>query len=92
MKYIPAQPPEGINVTDEHPLKSFFILTLGTIAVVIVIVAILGIAADYLVKYVPIEYERKRKNAEWRVLQFKRFGIDQNIPQSEKTTKRIQCT
>ena len=58
MKYIPAQPPEGINVTDEHPLKSFFILTLGTIAVVIAIVAILGIAADYLVKYVPIEYEQ----------------------------------
>ena len=58
MKYIPVQPPEGINVTDEHPLKSFFILTLGTIGVVIAIVVILGIAADYLVKYVPVEYEQ----------------------------------
>ena len=58
MKYIPVQPPEGINVTDEHPLKSFFILTLGTIGVIIAIVVILGIAADYLVKYVPIEYEQ----------------------------------
>ena len=59
MKYIPVQPPEGINVTDEHPLKSFFILTLGTIGVIIIIVVILGIAADYLVKYVPIEYEQE---------------------------------
>lgn len=58
MKYTPVQPPEGINVTDEHPLKSFFILTAGTIAVIIIIVSILGFAADYLVKYIPVEYEQ----------------------------------
>ena len=58
MRYTPVQPPEGINVTDEHPLKSFFILTAGTIGVVIVVVAILGLAADYLVKYIPVEYEQ----------------------------------
>jgi len=60
MKYTPTQPPEGINVSEEHPLKSFFILTAGTIGLVIVIVAILGLAADYLVKYIPIEYEFTR--------------------------------
>jgi len=59
LKYTPVQPPEGINVTDEHPLKSFFILTAGTIAVVIGIVIILGLAADYLVKYIPVEYEQE---------------------------------
>jgi len=58
MKYTPVQPPEGINVSEEHPLKSFFILTTGTVAVVIIIVAILGLAADHLVKYVPVEYEQ----------------------------------
>ena len=58
MKYIPIQPPEGINVTAEHPLKSFFILTIGTIAVIAVIITILGLAADYLVKYIPVEYEQ----------------------------------
>jgi len=58
LRYTPVQPPEGINVTDEHPLKSFFILTAGTIGVVIVVVAILGLAADYLVKYIPVEYEQ----------------------------------
>ncbi len=58
MKYTPAQPPEGINVTDEHPLKSFFILTAGTIGVVVIIIVILGLTADHLVKYIPVEYEQ----------------------------------
>jgi len=58
LKYTPVQPPEGINVTSEHPLKSFFILTAGTIAIVIGIVMILGLSADYLVKYIPVEYEQ----------------------------------
>ncbi len=58
MRYTPVQPPEGINVTDEHPLKSFFILTAGTIGVVIIVVAVLGLVADYLVKYIPVEYEQ----------------------------------
>lgn len=59
MKYTPVQPPEDINVTPEHPLKSFFILTAGTIAVVITIVMMLGFFADYLVKYIPVEYEQQ---------------------------------
>lgn len=58
MKYTPVQPPEGINVSNEHPLKSFFILTTGTIGIVMVAVAILGLAADYLVKYIPVKYEQ----------------------------------
>ncbi len=59
MKYTPVQPPEGINVTDEHPLKSFFILTAGTLGVIIAIVIVLGLAADNLVKYIPVEYEQE---------------------------------
>ncbi len=58
MKYIPVQPPEGINVTPEHPLKSFFILTFGTIGLILIIVTILGLAADYLVSFIPVEYEQ----------------------------------
>lgn len=58
MKYIPVQPPEGINVTPEHPLKSFFVLTFGTIGLVLIIVTILGLAADYLVGFIPVEYEQ----------------------------------
>lgn len=58
MKYTPKQPPEGINVSTEHPLKSFFILTFGTVVVIVVIITILGLSADYLVKYIPVEYEQ----------------------------------
>lgn len=58
MKYTPVQPPEGINVTPEHPLKAFFILTAGTIGLVLIIVAILGFAADYIVGFIPVEYEQ----------------------------------
>ncbi len=58
MKYTPVQPPEGINVTPEHPLKPFFILTAGTIGLVLIAVIILGFAADHLVGYIPIEYEQ----------------------------------
>ena len=58
MRYTPIQPPEGINVTEEHPLKSFFILTAGTLGIVVTIIIVLGLAADYLVKYIPIDYEQ----------------------------------
>jgi len=62
VKYTPAQPPEGINVTAEHPLKSFFILTFGTLGLILIIVAILGLAADYLVGFIPVEYEQSLFN------------------------------
>ena len=58
MKYTPVQPPEGINVTPEHPLKPFFIFTGGTIGLVIIVVTVLGLAADFLVGFIPIEYEQ----------------------------------
>ena len=58
MKYKPVQPPEGINVTPEHPLKSFFVLTAGTIGLILIVVAILGFAADYIVGFIPVEYEQ----------------------------------
>ncbi len=59
MKYTPVQPPEGINVAVEHPLKSFVILTAGTIALIVITILALGLAADYLVKYIPVEYEQE---------------------------------
>ena len=58
MKYTPVQPPEGINVSDEHPLKSFFILSAGTIGLVFGVLLILSLVADFIVGYIPVEYER----------------------------------
>ena len=77
MKYTPTQPPEGINVTTEHPLKSFFILTAGTIAIIVVIITILGLAADYLVKYIPIEYEQDLFSKDGLYLM--PFAIDESV-------------
>ncbi len=64
MKYTPVQPPEGINVTPEHPLKAFFVLTAGTIGLILILVAILGFAADYIVGFIPVEYEQSLFNKE----------------------------
>lgn len=87
MKYTPVQPPEGINVTDEHPLKSFFILTAGTIGVVVLIITILGLAADYLVKYIPIEYEQDLFSKDGLYLM--PFPIDESI-EGKQARKYVQ--
>lgn len=57
--YENRPPPEGINVSDEHPLKDFFIL-LGGIGVAIVILVIaLSFVAGWLGRFVPFEVEKK---------------------------------
>ena len=58
MKYVPSQPPEGINVSDEHPLKSFLILTTGTIAVIFILLFVIALFADFIVRFIPVEYEQ----------------------------------
>ncbi len=87
MKYTPVQPPEGINVTDEHPLKSFFILTAGTIGVIVIIVLALGLAADHLVKYIPIKYEQNLFNKDSVYLM--PFAIDES-EQGIQTRQYVQ--
>jgi predicted Zn-dependent protease len=51
--------PEGINVTNEHPLKGFFYLlvTVGVFAIGIII--IVSLTVGVLVKWVPFETESK---------------------------------
>ncbi|MFK7795330.1 MAG: M48 family metallopeptidase [Gammaproteobacteria bacterium] len=58
MKYVPSQPPEGINVSKEHPLKSFFILSTGTVASIFIILFVISLFADFIVSFIPVEYER----------------------------------
>lgn len=77
MKYVPSQPPEGINVSDEHPLKSFLILTTGTIASIFIILFIISLFADFVVGFIPIEYEQSL---------FKDKNIGALITQSESDT------
>ena len=58
MAYENRLPPEGINTSDEHPLKEFIILVLGVGATVLALVLVLSIFAGWLVRFIPFETER----------------------------------
>lgn len=57
MEYSNPQPPEGINTSQENPLKEFVILTGGILAVVFFVLFILSILADKLAHHIPFSVE-----------------------------------
>ena len=57
MQYTNPELPEGINTTDEHPLKEFAILLGGLVLFVIVAVAVISYSANYLARFIPFETE-----------------------------------
>lgn len=59
MEYENPKIPEGINVTEEHPLKEFFFLALTISLGVVSVVVILSLLAGQLVQYIPFELEQK---------------------------------
>ena len=59
MEYSNSQPPENINVTDEHPLKEFFILAGGILGGIVAIVVILSLLAEALAPYIPFSMEQE---------------------------------
>lgn len=63
MEFETKQIPEGINTTQEHPLKEFFILLAGVGALVAIAFVILMILSDYLVQYIPLEKEQQWFNS-----------------------------
>ena len=62
MQYTNPEIPEGINTSDEHPLKEFSILLGGLLLVIVVVVAALSLSATYLARYIPFETERSLAN------------------------------
>jgi len=58
MEYSNPKIPEGINTTNEHPLKEFFILSGGVLGLILIAVLILSLAAETLAVYVPFETEQ----------------------------------
>ncbi len=59
MEYSNPEIPEGINITKEHPLKEFFILTTGVLAAITIAVVILSLLAEKLAVYVPFSVEQQ---------------------------------
>lgn len=58
MAFENPQIPEGINVSQEHPLKEFAQLVVGITAVVAVVIFSLHLLAGHLVRYIPFEFEQ----------------------------------
>lgn len=68
MNYENRQVPEGINVSQEHPLKEFGVLLIALAALVIALVVALSIAASYLAPLVPFHMEQTivdRTGTDW---------------------------
>jgi len=59
MEYHNPKIPEGINLTDEHPLKDFLAMLLGIGLIVVLIIVILMYLAETLVRFIPFEVEVK---------------------------------
>ena len=57
MKYENPHIPEGINTSPEHPLRTFFMLSLGLLVVISFSAWLLGIASGFLAKQVSWEQE-----------------------------------
>lgn len=57
MEYENRQPAEGINVTNEHPLKKFFTLLVGAAVLIVLLVVVLQFVGGSLAKLVPLRYE-----------------------------------
>jgi predicted Zn-dependent protease len=58
MEYSNPKIQEGINTTDEHPLKDFFILSVSVLGLIFIAVIVLSLAAEKLAVYVPFETEQ----------------------------------
>ena len=59
MRYENHQPPEGINVTPEHPLRQFLRLLVAALVLLGVIVVVLQFAGAWLAKRVPFALEER---------------------------------
>ncbi len=59
MDYRNPKIPEGINVTETHPLKEFALLSAAAIAGVLLLTLLVSLSVDWLVSYIPFEYEQQ---------------------------------
>ena len=57
MKYEAKVIPEGINSSDEHPLKEFLLLVGGAFAVITLLIVLLAYLSDFMVGFISPEME-----------------------------------
>jgi len=56
--YENRQPPEGINTTDEHPLKEFTQLLVGLGLLIIIAIFVVNLLVSSFAKYIPFDFEQ----------------------------------
>jgi Zn-dependent protease with chaperone function len=59
LEYSNPKIPEGINTSNEHPLKEFFWLTSAVLSLAVVVLLLLVLFADSLTAYIPFSVEKK---------------------------------
>lgn len=59
MRYENRQPPEGINVTGEHPLRQFLRLVVAALVLLVIVVVTLQFVGAFAAKRVPFSFERR---------------------------------
>lgn len=59
MKFEHRDMPEGINVTNVHPLRELAVLLCGAVVLIVAGVYVLGLSAGFMAPYIPFEMERK---------------------------------
>jgi len=88
MKYSNPKIPEGINSTEENPLKEFLLLASGAFTFVIVLVFMLGSILDWSSKYIPFSYELAI--AKPFITEFKDEYAEESIGNSAKVSLYLQ--
>ncbi len=59
MRYSNPKIPEGINTSQEHPLKEFIILTTGALAALLLFAVLLSYFGSGIARLIPFEMEQK---------------------------------
>ena len=59
MDFEPKTIPEGINTSEEHPIREFVVLAGGISLIIVAIIYVLAITSDYFIQYIPVEKENE---------------------------------
>ena len=88
MEYSNPELPEGINTSKENPLKEFFILTVGLLAVVFVVISALILIVDNFADKIPFEMEKKLPISSF----IENLETEKSPPYLEKVTQKVLST
>lgn len=85
MEYSNPNLPEGINTSKEHPLKEFFLLTVGLLGLVFCIISMLIVLVDNFADKIPFELEKDLPMSSF----LKNQEIEKLPPYLEKISQKV---